>query len=179
MSMATDTGSSSSGFSSKGITTGIGNLGGAVSDLFAYEGTQATEASDKLAASSYTAAAGIATDNLSIEQQSVAIKQQQADRAIFQNESSQQATAAANGFEEAGSAASILADSANQGSLQKSLIDQQGQITENATKIQINTLDTQAAQATAAANAAGTAGIGDLVGGAFKTIAGVASLALP
>ena len=175
MSMADSSGGWSP--SSKGITSGIGDLGGAVSDIFSYEGSQASAASDRIAAAGYRKASGIATDNLAIEEQSVAIKQQQADRAIYQNESAQKATAAANGFEEAGSAASILADSANQGHIQKTLIDEQGQITENATKIQVASLDTQAQQADAAAAAADTAGIGHLVGGAFKAVAGIASLA--
>lgn len=160
------------------LSTGITDLGGAVGDIFSYLGTQTSAENDRLAASNYRQAAQISTQNLGIEEQSVAIKQQQADRKIYQSESSQQAAAASNGFEEAGSAASILADSANQGHLQKTLIDEQGQITENATKIQIASLNTQAEEADNAASGAGIAGLGNLVGGAFKAIGGINALAL-
>jgi hypothetical protein len=191
MSMA-DTSSNLFNFSSKGIVGGINGIGGAVQDLFNYEGTKYSAESDRLAAgadrlaaSSYTQAAGIAGENLTLEEQSVAIKETQADREIYQNDSSQRATAAANGFQEAGSAAAILADSANQGQLQKTLIQQQGDIVENATRQQILSLNTQAQEANTqalmqdnAANAAGEAGTGALIGGAFKAISGIASLAL-
>lgn len=178
--------------SSKGIVGGIQGMGGAVQDLFSFEGNQASSANDllaasndTLAASSYTKAAGLAGDNLTIEEQSVAIKEMQADREIYKNESAQRATTAANGFQESGSAAAILADSASQGALQKSLIQQQGDIALNATKQQILALNTQSQEATNqatmqtnAANAADTAGIGNLIGGAFKAVSSIASLAL-
>ena len=180
------------GITSKGLATGIGDLGGAVGSLFTAAGDQASQQNDylaaendTLAASSYTQASGIASQNLSLEQQSTAIKETQADREIFQNESSQQATAAGNGFQEAGSAAAILADSANQGALQKQLIQQQGDITANATQEQLLALNTQSQEAsnqatmqTNAGNAAGSAATGALVGGAFKAVAGIASIAL-
>ena len=178
MSVATDTGSLFGGLSSKGLTTGIGDLGGAATDLFAFEGTQISAENDRLSATAYREAASLATENLGIEEKSVAIKQTQADRSIYQNESSQKATAAANGFQEAGSAASILADSANQGRLQKTLIDEQGTITENATRAQISSLNAQAQEADNAASGSGIAGIGDLIGGAFKAVSSIASLAL-
>ena len=164
------------GPTSKGIGGAIGDIGGAVTDLFAAGGQQASAASDRISASSYRQAADIAGQNLDIEKQSVAIKQLQADREIYLNESAQKAAAAGNGFQEAGSAVAILADSANQGALQKRLIDQQGQITENATQMQINSLNTQATLADNAANAADNAAFGDTLGGALKIASSIGKL---
>ena len=67
----------------------------------------------------------------------------------------------------------------------KQLIQQQGDITANATQEQILALNTQSQEAsnqatmqTNAGNAAGSAATGALVGGAFKAVAGIASIAL-
>lgn len=173
------------------------NLGGSVSDLFAGFGaiTQADlkaqgldiQAQGDLAeAKNYDLAADLAGKNVQFTEASTAIKQAQNDRQIYQKIGGQQADVAAGGFASSGSALDLMADSAAQGRLVKSVTEQQGLITEAGYQEQQQSYLTMsaAARATAAgleniADQTRDAGtlteIGDFISAGIKGVAAVAT----
>lgn len=168
---------SSFGFSSN-LEKGFGYAGAAVQDLFASQGAALTAAGARAAAAGYRKAAGLATENLGYEEKSVALKQLQTDRSLFQTISSAEANAAGNGLKLSGSALGIIMDSANQGQLTKDIISQQGLIDANAIRQQIASYTAQAQQYDAAASAADMSGIGSIFGTALKGISAIAQFAM-
>lgn len=154
------------------------SFAGAAQDLFGAEGSKATAESQRAAAAGYRAAAVKAKENLDITEQSYGIRQLQTSRAIFQTQGSISANIAGNGFREAGSAADILADSAAQGALQKSLLSKQGSIDMNNIQTQIASLNLQAEQADRAADAADDSSLFGQITGAIKIAAGIAKTAM-
>lgn len=103
---------------------------GAVGDLL--QG-QATAKSLRLKAEgsrvegqNYDLAAVLAGQNEEFSRQSTGVKLTMADRQLYQTIGGQQSQLAASGFANAGSALDILRDSASQGALTHSLVQQQG-----------------------------------------------------
>lgn len=144
------------------LGTGFGDFGSAVSDMFAAQG-------DKAEAQNYQLAAKLATQNEQYTELSTAIKNQQADRQIYQQIGGQTAAIAASGFTTGGSGGDLLRESAQQGSLSHAVLSEQGYIQEQGYK-------EQAQSYTNMASAAENAATGAEIGGVIKGIAGVASL---
>ena len=155
----------------------ISDFGGAASDLFASFGANEKAAGDEAEAAGYRQAAGLARQNVTLEQVSTNIQQLQQEREAAKVIGTQRAEVAGSGFEESGSALDLLRSSAQQGALAKALIGEQGQIQETAFEQQATSYDTMANAAEAAASAAKTSGIGALVAGGFKLAAGLFTLA--
>lgn len=176
----------------------FGNLGGAVSDLFAGIGasTQADlkAQSDRLQAqgdlaeaANYDLAASYAGLNAGYTADSTAIKQQQQDRETMMAIGGQKAAIAGSGLAASGSALDVLRDSAAQGQLAKSVLGAQGQITEASYQEQQQSYENMsaAAKSTAAGlqnianeteQAGQSQGIGDFFSGAIKGVAALATL---
>lgn len=140
------------------------NAGGAVSDLFKAQG-------DKAEGQNYELAADYARQNVDFTKQSTAIKEMQLDRSIYKSLGETQAAVGGSGLAASGSALDILRDSASQGSLTKSVLAEQGAITEAGYDEQAHSYDTMA-------NAAKMAAEGDTIGGIIKGVTAVASIGL-
>lgn len=112
----------------------------------------------KALAKGATAAGNYYREAATITQQSTALKEMQVQRTLYQSQSSAQAAISANNLTESGSAADILRSNAQQGAITKSVVEQQGRITEQAYL-------GQAGEADAEASAAKTKGSGSLLGG--------------
>lgn len=137
------------------------DIGGAVSGLFGAAG-------DKAEAKAYSLASSYALQNAKITEASTQIQEAQAQRKIFQTTGAQQAQVASAGFASSGSSVDLLRSSMQQGSLQKSLIREQGLINENG-------YQEEAARYQGMASAAQKAAAGSGIGGILKGIAGIAS----
>jgi hypothetical protein len=111
-------------------TSTFSNIGGAVSDLFQASAFKTKAAGQRIESEEFQLAAGLSDQNAAFTEQSTAIQQSQADRAIEKTIGGQQTAVAASGFAAGGSALDLLRDSANQGALQKAVLGQQGLITE-------------------------------------------------
>jgi hypothetical protein len=140
---------------------GFSDLGGAVSDLFGAVGSFAS-------AKGYSKAAGLASQNAEIAAQSTAIQETQAQRKIYQTIGGQKADVAGAGLAASGSALDVMRDSAQQGSLTKQLIANQG-------AINIAGYEEEAANYSAMASASKASGTGGILGSILK----VASFAAP
>lgn len=140
------------------------NAGGAVSDLFKAQG-------DKAEGQNYELAADYARQNVDFTKQSTAIKEMQLDRGIYKSLGETQADVAGSGLAASGSALDILRDSASQGSLTKSVLAEQGAITEAGYDEQAKSYDTMASAAKMAAE-------GDTIGAVIKGAAAIAPFLL-
>jgi hypothetical protein len=120
---------------------------------------QASASGSKQAAAYYGQAA-------QYSQVETAIKQQQADRQIYQVIGGAKAAAGASGLANSGGVADIIRDSATQGALSKRLIETQGDINYTSYK-------SQQASASAAASSSSTGG---LLGAVTGVVSGIASL---
>ena len=140
---------------------GFADLGNAVSDIFGAIGSAAS-------AKGYKEAAGYATQNADIAQQSTQIQELQASRKIYQTLGGQQADIAGAGLAKSGGALDIMRDSANQGSLTKQLIKNQGAIT-------VNGYEAEAANYSAMASAASASAKGKGIGAIISTVASIAA----
>jgi hypothetical protein len=190
------------------------NLGGAVSDLFAglgattqanlkaqglnlnAQGLRLKAQGDLAEGQEYDLASGLAAANEAYTAKSTAIQVAQQERSTTLQMGGQQAAQAGAGFAASGSGLDILADSAAQGQLAKSVLQQQGAITEAGYQEQSDsyTLMANTARTTAAGEesiadqtdtlatetiAAGQqAQTGDFISGALKGVAAVASIGL-
>jgi hypothetical protein len=125
--------------------------GSAVSDIFKGVG-------DFASAKGYSAAAGFAQQNAQIAEQSAQIKEAMAQRQIYKTLGGQRADVAGAGLNASGSALDIMRDSAQQGSLTKQLIQNQG-------AIDVNGYQAEAANYSAMAKAAKAGGTGSILGG--------------
>jgi len=134
----------------------FGGIGGAVSDVFGGIGALK-------AAGGYKTASKLAAQNAVIEAASTRVRQLQAQRQIYQVIGGQQADVAAAGFAKSGSALDLLRSSAEQGSLTKALVEQQG-------AINVAGYKAQAAMYGAQASASKTSGIGGIISGVAKGI---------
>jgi hypothetical protein len=165
------------------VASASGNIGGAVSDLFAgfgaetaanlkaqglqinaqgqlitaqgtilsAEGLQIKAAGDIAEGKEYDIAAALARQNEEYTRQSTAIQQTQLDRQITATIGGQEAGTGAAGLKESGSALDLLADSAKQGALAKSVLAEQGVITEAGYEEQAQSYDVMSAAAKATA----------------------------
>ncbi len=138
---------------------GFADLGGAVKDLFGGIGEFAS-------AKGYKAAAGYATQNAEIAAQSAQIQETQAQRKIYQTLGGQKADIAGAGLANSGSALDIMRDSAQQGSLTKQLIANQG-------AINVAGYKEEASNYNAMASAAKSSGTGSIIGGVISAAASI------
>jgi len=155
----------------------FGDLGGAVSDLFGYFGTQYKAKGDRIEAASYREAAGLARENIQFEKSSTAIKEMQTQRQSLKVIGGQISDVAGAGFQEKGTALDLLRDSAAQGALAKQMVGFQGAVQEEAYRVQADSYDALAQAADLAAAAEDKAGIGKLIGGGIKLGAALFTLA--
>lgn len=158
--MASENSSITPGASGGSALGGFGSLnqafslaGGAVTDLFGAQAAKTSADGDRLEASSYRQAAGLANDDASFAQTSEQVQEFQQNRATFQAEGTTQSDVAGAGLAASGSALDILRDSAQQGSLASSMIRQQGSINIESYHEQADALNTQAQAADMAAKA--------------------------
>lgn len=138
---------------------GFADLGGAVKDLFGGIGEFAS-------AKGYTAAAGFATQNAEIEAQSTKIQETQAQRKIYQTLGGQKTDVAGAGLSASGSALDVMRSSAEQGSLTKQLIANQG-------AINVAGYEEEASNYNAMASAAKSSGTGSIIGGVISAAASI------
>jgi|SRR5882724_1744912 len=138
---------------------GFADLGGAVKDLFGGIGEFAS-------AKGYTAAANFATQNAEIEAQSTKIQETQAQRKIYQTLGGQKADVAGAGLNASGSALDVMRSSAEQGSLTKQLISNQG-------AINVAGYEEEASNYSAMATAAKASGTGSIIGSVVSAAAAV------
>ena len=151
-----DSSSSSSGLSSLIGGTNFGDLGGAVSDLFGAFG-------DSAEGSAYKKAAALERQNEQLAEASTRIQETQAQRQLQMAQGETSSEVAGAGFTQGGSALDIMRSNAEQGALNKSLIQEQGQI-------QVNNFEQQAESFDTMAKTAEGASIGAGIGGLFKTV---------
>ena len=142
-----------------GIGGDIESLGNAASALFSSQGNAAE-------ANSYTSAGQLEEQNAQLTAASTRIQETQTARGVAQSLGTTQADVAAAGFTNSGSALDVLRSSAQQGSLQKSLINIQGAINENSYASQAGA-DFAKAKAANEANTAGTVSAIASIGGAL------------
>ena len=101
----------------------IGDVGGAVSDLYGAKGALAT-------AGSYGEAQTIAEQNAKIVKQATEIKNIQIGRETYRTLGAQQAEVGGAGFAASGSALDLLRSSASQGAMEKAINEENGIIQE-------------------------------------------------
>ena len=122
-------------------------------------------------AGTYRQAADIAGQNAVYAKEGADIRTYQLGRKAFQATSGQQADIAGAGFSAGGSALDLLRDSTTQGHLATAASQIQG-------SIDVNTYKQSQVAYEGEAAAADKQATGDFIGGAFKLVAGVASLFL-
>ena len=147
-----------------GIGDIIGDVGGAVSDLFGAEGSNK-------AGEAYGTAADIATKNAALTLRSGQIQQQQEDIQLNKTIGGENAETAGAGFSNSGSALLLMRSSVQQGALAKQLISNQTQITAQGYDQQAAAYKGQQQGAQLQAKAQEGSGIGNAVSG----VLGVAS----
>lgn len=140
------------------VGSAVGGLGSAVSSIFGGIG-------DFEEASAYDKAAEYSAQNAQLEKESTAIQMLATKRQIFQAQGATAAYAAGAGLAKSGSVGDLLREGAQQGSLQMQLVHTQGLINENAY------LEQEAANK-GMASAARAGGVGDILGGILKGVAG-------
>lgn len=149
------------GFNAGGIGSAFGDLGGAVSDLFASEGSRAE-------ASAYGKAETLANQDAVMALESSKIQQYQHTRQANIAMGQEQAAAAGNNLA-GGSAADLLRSSAQQASLGTALLGLQGQIQAQGFREQAQALQGEQEAAKKAAS-------GGIFGSILKGVGAIASL---
>lgn len=137
----------------------FGGLGGAVSGLFGAFG-------DFAEGRAYKTASQLAAQNAQIAMESMRIQETQASRQIYKTLGSQAAAVGGANLASSGSALDILRSSAQQGSLTKQLIQQQGLITAHG-------FEAESAQYQAMSQAAKGSGVGGIFGSILKGVGAV------
>lgn len=153
----------------------INSIGGAVNDLFSSFAHDSKAKGLEFEKQNYDQAAVMADKNAEFTALSTGIKLTQLDRDIYKSLGQTTADVAGAGFANSGSALDILADSARQGSLTKSVTQQQGIINEEGYRTQAQSYRNMSAAADEAIDAEKTAGIGSMISGGFKAASAVAS----
>src|SRR5690242_1182569 len=120
----------------------IGNIGGAVSDLFAAKAGRIRAEGYEAEAAGYLKSAKLTRENIPLEEAATSIKQLQTEREALKAVGAQQSEVAGFGFEESGSALDLLRASNSQAALANQLIGEQGAIQVNAFRQQANSYDT-------------------------------------
>lgn len=144
------------------IGSGLGMLGGAVSDLFGSSGSSQ-------AAGAYGKAAQIAEFNKALTLRSTAIQEKQQDIQTYKVLGTEAADVAGAGFTSGGTAGDLMRASAQQAALSKQLIQNQGEITAQG-------FEEQAAAYTGQQQAAQTQSKGQAAGGILQGLGAVASV---
>lgn len=153
----------------------INSVGGAVGDLFAAEGYRSKAKGLQFEKANYLDAAVMSDKNAEFTELSTGIKVAQLDRSIYKSLGQTTADVAGAGFANSGSALDILADSAQQGSLTRSVTQQQGIINEESYRTQAKAYRNMASAADVAIDAANDAATGAMISGGFKAAAAAAS----
>lgn len=156
--------------------TTFSDTAGGVSDIFSSFGHDAKARGDIAESLNYQLAAGYANENEKYTELSTGIKELQLNRSIYQAIGGQQADVAGAGFAASGSALDLMADSANQGALAKSVLAQQGIITEAGYREQAQSYTNMSNAAIQAADAEKKAGVFSTITGGLKIAAGLASI---
>lgn len=162
----------------------IGYAGGAVGDLL---GSQATAGGLRLKAKgsdvegdNYSLAATLAKQNEEFSMQSTAVKKTMAERQLYQTIGTETAQFAQSGLANSGSVLDILRDSATQGALTTSLVQQQGLIEQAGFHEQQTAYNNLAAYAHYAADVdrqeADTAERNGMITGGIKAAASIATI---
>ncbi|WP_316176267.1 hypothetical protein [Bradyrhizobium sp. SZCCHNRI1073] len=154
----------------------ISSFAGGVSDFFAGEGHRAKAEGDRIEAENYLLASKFATQNVGFTEQATALKESQLDRQIYQTIGGERAQIAGAGLTQGGSGFYLLADSASQGALTKSVAATQGLITEEGYKEQAQSYENMAKAAKLAADAEDQAALGADITGGLKMAASIATL---
>lgn len=147
------------------VQSGFNSAGMAVNSLFGAKASKEMAAGYRMSAETYGAAAGLARDNAKIVGKSTDLKLMQTDRQLYDVLGGQASDIAGAGFAASGSALDLLADSTTQGELTMSLIELQGEIDENAYKMQAQAYEGQAALANSQAAAAEKTAQGNQIAG--------------
>lgn len=154
----------------------FGDIGGAVSDLYAAEGDKYKAQGAEIEAGQYREAADFAQQNVGFTETSTAIKEAQQQREATMAIGRTTNAVAGAGFAASGSALDLLRDSASQAALTRQVMGYQGLITEAGYQEQEKALTSQAQAADVAAQAANEAAKGADISAAIKGVAAVASL---
>lgn len=186
------------------ISGAVGNIGGAVSELFAADASRAKADMFRTSArmdllkgrgaqiegENYSKAYDLAELNRRFTEASTEVQTTQADRASYMALGGIRAGYGASGLAQSGSAEDVLAASARQGALEHQVLAQQGVITEagyeeqretyagmvNASEVAVEASKEAAAGHMRAADAEEHAATGHEIGAAIKGIGAVASL---
>lgn len=142
--------------------------GGAVKDLFDIYSIRARMQGLKLEAANYKDASRMSLQNAEFAKENTQIQSAQETRQIFQGLGKTEATIAGAGFDDSGSGLDLLRSGAEQGALEKALIERQGQITEAGYETQAKAYSNMAAAALKARDAAKMQIIGNVIGAATK-----------
>lgn len=159
-------------------TSGFNYAASAVSDLYSASSARLKAKGDLEEAKNYDLAAGYADMNVRYTETSTAIKEAQADRALYTAIGGERADVASAGFAESGSALDLLRSSASQGSLQRQVLGQQGLITEEGYKQQAASYRTMSQAAHFAAEADENTARGLEITAGIKGVASVASFVI-
>lgn len=152
------------------------DLGGAVADIYSYMAAGYKEQALAFEEQNYEAAAALARQNEQFTETSTKIKEQQADRELYQSLGRTTAAVAGAGLDLSGSSLDILRQSAGEGAATRAVIGEQGLITEAGYAEQEKSYQNMASAARVAESAEKTAQVGDLIGGGLKLAGAVASL---
>jgi hypothetical protein len=174
---------SPSGLSSSGLgglaprlSSGLGYIGGAVSDLFAADAYKFKAAGDQYEKENYQLAAQFADQNVQYTEWSTNIKQMQQDRELNKSLGETRADFAGAGFAESGSALDILREGASQGAIAHAVLGEQGLITEAGYKEQADSYRNMAAAAQVAIDAENKAAEGAKISAYIKFAAAAVSM---
>ena len=136
----------------------VSDIGSGVSDLFSAAG-------DFLSGQAYSLASSYDTKSAKITKLATGIQEQQQQRQAFMVLGATNAAVAGSGFENSGSAMDILKSNAQQASLNKALVGEQGYLTQTG-------YEEAAAVAKEQAKAANMSGIGQSVAGIASIVTG-------
>lgn len=154
----------------------FGNLGGAVEDLFGYFSAGARAKGNRFEAASYDKASEFALLNKRFTEESTAIKSVQEQRDTYTKVGAIESGVTGTGGALSGSALDILRQTTSQGALERAVAEQQGAITAHGYQVESERYREMANASRAAAEAQDRAGLGHLIGGAFKLGAAVLPL---
>ena len=134
----------------------------AIGDIFGFLGQEDVARGDKQAASLYGEAANLEQQNVEAEQAATSIRTTQIKRQNYQQLGGIQSQVAGGGFALSGSAQDLMRSSQEQGSLKIQSAQTQGALTEQGYNIAATGYNAEAAQASAAGQAAQMSAFGDL-----------------
>lgn len=134
----------------------------AIGDIFGFLGQEDIARGDKEAASLYGEAATLEHQNVEAEQAATSIRTTQIKRQNYQQLGGIQSQVAGGGFALSGSAQDIMRSSQEQGSLKIQSAQTQGALQEQGYNIAATGYNAEAAQASAAGQAAQMSAFGDL-----------------